>query len=96
MEFNFESLAAKVANRVLDEFEFNGKTIRAWADTLTYPKTNADRIRSMSDEKLAELISERIDCCECEHMYVGEGKPCHNGKTCPDYWLDWLKQEAEP
>ena len=55
--------------------------------------TNADRIRSMSDEELAELISERIDCSECEHMYAGDGKPCHNGKTCPDYWLDWLKKE---
>ena len=20
--------------------------------------------------------------------------PSHNGKTCPDYWLDWLRQEA--
>ena len=58
------------------------------------PQTNADRIRSMTDEELAELVSERIDCSECEHMYAGEGKPCHNGKTYPDYWLDWLRQEA--
>lgn len=62
--------------------------------TIGKPKTNADRIRSMTDEELAELISDRIDCCECEHMYAGEGKPCHNGETCPDYWLDWLKQEV--
>ena len=29
------------------------------------PKTNADRIRSMSDEELAELWWERVDCGEC-------------------------------
>ena len=58
------------------------------------PQTNAVRIRSMTDEELAEWISDTMDCSECEHRYAGEGKPCHNGMCCPDYWLDWLKEEA--
>ena len=59
------------------------------------PITNADRIRAMSDEELAELISDIMDWSECEHRYAGEGKPCHNGYCCPDYWLDWLREEAK-
>ena len=62
--------------------------------TVFKPQTQADRIRAMSDEELAEMISDRIDCSECKHMYAGEGKPCHNGKCCPDYWLEWLREEV--
>lgn len=53
-------------------------------------KTNADRIRAMTDEELAELWWERVDCGEC---------PVH--KECKLTWqdckrlaLDWLKQEV--
>lgn len=61
----------------------------------TKPKpTNADRIRSMSDEKLAEAFANscpadnsRNRCCQ----YFGKGT---NG--CRDCWLDWLRKEAEP
>ena len=91
MEFNFKSyeqIAAKVANRALDEFEFNGKTIREWAEALTYPKTNADRIRAMSDEALAGWLS--IYCRGKTPPY----EPCR--KSCEACWLDWLRQEAEP
>lgn len=53
------------------------------------PKTNADRIRSMTDEELAEVIK----------------NPCDIGLHMPNEWckkrdcgyqcsLDWLKQEA--
>ena len=43
--------------------------------------TNADRIRSMSDEELAEWIS-----CNC----TGDGY----GNSAED-WLDWLRQEVD-
>ena len=44
--------------------------------------TNADRIRSMTDEELAEYISELI---RNSHEYMtGEGD-----------WLNWLQSEAE-
>ena len=45
--------------------------------------TNADRIRSMTDEELAE------------YLYI---KTCEDGFpqfTTENDWLDWLKQEAE-
>lgn len=56
------------------------------ADVISIPfflkKTNADRIRSMSDEELAEML--------CS----GTCKYCHSyNKDCDI--LDWLKKEAE-
>ena len=53
------------------------------------PKTNADRIRSMTDEGLAEFF---------ENPEIN--KPWHRCKECKwesciDCMLEWLKQEAE-
>ena len=57
------------------------------------PKTNADKLRAMSDEELAEFI-----------WSIGQnpatGNTYLNGKFiffCGDGngWLDWLRQEAE-
>ena len=51
--------------------------------------TNADRIRAMSDEELAELIDRETDSCaptgDCEKM----------SRDCKACWLDWLQQPAE-
>jgi len=53
--------------------------------------TNADRIRSMTDEELAELWWERVDCGECPVH-----KECKlTGQDCKRLALDWLKQEVE-
>lgn len=46
------------------------------------PQTNADRIRAMTGEELAEAI------CKVELMSDKHG---HRGFQA---WLDWLKQEA--
>lgn len=54
-----------------------------------FPKTNADRIRSMTDEKLAEWFS--IYCCR-NKTYDAH---CETFKNCESCWLDWLRQEAE-
>ena len=55
------------------------------------PLTNADRIRSMTDEELAELWWERVDCGECPVH-----KECKlTGQDCKRLALDWLKQEVE-
>lgn len=53
------------------------------------PLTNADRIRAMSDEELAKVVSGTILCAP-------EGR-CHgNPKTsCYECWLNWLKQPAK-
>ena len=49
--------------------------------------TNADRIRSMSDEELAILLS-GMSCRRCPIN-------CKGGyMSCSDYWRDWLKEEA--
>lgn len=56
------------------------------------PTTNADRIRAMSDEELAEAFERSCPndsgnrCC----AYFAKGS---NG--CFNCWLDWLRQEAE-
>lgn len=55
------------------------------------PCTNADRIRSMTDEELAEFMCHNVSngtvnctfCAAAEFCRMG-----HNG------WLNWLKQEA--
>ena len=46
-------------------------------------KTNADRIRSMSDEELADFLY------ETETQYIPIDLSVENN------WLDWLKQEVD-
>lgn len=53
------------------------------------PQTNADRIRSMTDEELAEWIAYRQGCFE------RQDKRCSKYGTCRDCWFDWLKEECE-
>ena len=66
----------------------------SYSDPFKQPKqTNADRIRAMTDEELAEWFgmsermcpdgfSETIDCDACPEV-------------CTGHWLLWLQQEAE-
>lgn len=70
----------------------NGKI--AYVPVVVNPKlaksSNADRIRGMSDEELAELWWERVDCGECP-----VNKECKvTGQDCKRLALDWLKQEV--
>lgn len=58
------------------------------------PITNAMRIRSMSDEELADFIAEHNQCClggtgEIDCAYNAD---CRN---CKAYVLKWLKSEAK-
>ncbi len=50
------------------------------------PITNADRIRSMTDEELAEYMAYKM----CPYKFIR----CENG-SCKNCLLDWLKQEVE-
>ena len=56
--------------------------------------TNADRIRSMTDEELAEFMALNTDCYYCR---AKDNDRCASLATtpCGDIWLDWLKQEAD-
>ena len=59
-------------------------------------KTNADRIRNMSDEELAELItgSLNFDCADyCDSFTQGCAFNC--GKKDREIALKWLQSEAD-
>ena len=54
-------------------------------------KTNADKIRAMSNEELAEFFARKSPCnYYCNYV----GKSC-NGVSCKQGILEWLKSEAE-
>ena len=60
----------------------------------TVEPTNGDRIRAMTDEELAKLISDDDGCCipagKCPEEFVSKGF-----LKCRACWLKWLQQEAE-
>lgn len=49
-----------------------------------FPKTNADHIRSMTDEELAEYLANI--CYDLWKMFVTDPKKM---------WLDWLREECK-
>lgn len=58
----------------------------------TKPITNADRIRAMTDEKLAEKASVRTFCIACPVT----GCDANIGlNQCRDTWLAWLRAPVE-
>ena len=60
-----------------------------------WEKTNADRIRAMSDEELAKLIAENAYTGACNDFGIPhQGQCCHNCERC-DAIIKWLKQPAE-
>ena len=60
----------------------------------TEPITNADSIRSMSDEELAAWIASMTTVCECcAKINERESPKCFN--KCLHGIEDWLQQPAE-
>lgn len=57
------------------------------------PMTNADRIRAMSDEELAEFMKPYDS--GCPRWNGKEPMPCSMRTNCRDCWLDWLKSPVE-
>ena len=51
----------------------------------TFHQTNADRIRNMTDEELADVI----------HCPLVEVDGCHTGKSCALCILRWLRSPVE-
>ena len=52
------------------------------------PITKADRIRSMTDEKLAELLN--------NHNFCAHNFDCEKGmRPCRECNLNWLREEVE-
>ena len=50
-------------------------------------QTNADCIRAMSDEELAQMFWEKASCelCKLKKQYCSD--------DCKGTWLEWLRQE---
>ena len=61
------------------------------------PQTNADRIRAMTDEELAEFAVSTGQGCAPDKNFV---ECCFDHKDglieadCRKCWLDWLKEEV--
>ena len=51
--------------------------------------SNADSIRAMSDEELADWLDKNIDCSLCPVV------KCITDRPCKALFLEWLKQPAE-
>lgn len=70
---------------------YNGKACQNWraknAPDVVY--TNADRIRTMSDEELADLMMVELPC---DFLL---GTACDIYENCKECILDWLRQPAE-
>ena len=65
----------------------------------TEPTTNADRIRAMSDEELAELFGSIVDNGMSCSLICGNLDNCKRNNSieriCKNHYLEWLKQPAE-
>lgn len=53
-------------------------------------KTNADRLRTMTDEEIAKAIVENASLCPDGKIY--RETEC-DVLSCYDCWLEWLKRE---
>ena len=57
--------------------------------------TNADRIRSMSDEELADLMDNSVDYFDCDNCeFRNDDVMCGTNKGCQTHILRWLKMEV--
>ena len=83
---------ARLSN-IAEHFEVDLSEIRDFIKTKLQrnhkPITNADRIRAMSDEEMAQIFWETAACELCKL------RKRHCSDNFKGTWLDWLKQEAE-
>lgn len=56
------------------------------------PTTNADRIRAMTDEELAEFMCHNVSNGTVNCAFCAAAEFCRTGHNG---WLNWLKEEAE-
>ena len=70
-----------------------GNYLEKLAQTKT--RTNADRIRSMSDKELAIMLARSGKYFCHGNGYDPHSERCDYGYECEECWLDWLKQEAQ-
>lgn len=74
-------------------YDYSGNEVEPpKADTVKH--TRADRIRSITDEELAEFIAYSTSCETCPARKGGSDE-CHNTTNCSTAWLDWLKEDVK-
>ena len=56
------------------------------------PKTNADRIRAMTDEEMADWIELLLCPLNCPDEQMGEA---FERTSCDGCWLSWLKSTVK-
>ena len=71
-------------------FNFNELYNQKIAEVIK-PKTNADRIRTMTNEELANIWCTYVDCGECPNHI----KCSMTYQDCLRFALEWLEQECE-
>ena len=79
----------KLMAEILEGLDRLGKEIDKGTNVLT----NADRIRAMSDEELAEFLCDRTENCNLGYCPGADLCNCVDGKA--NGYLKWLKQPAE-
>lgn len=57
--------------------------------------TNADRVRAMTDEELAEMLGSGCVCDICGYDDGGRCSPPFDDSSCAKGILAWLQQPAE-
>ena len=82
-----------------DYEECNCKIVEVSLAIVPEAKTNADRIRAMTDEELAKFLECFGLCHHCtEHHRLGDVRFYQDEKCdeqCEQHCLEWLKQPAE-
>lgn len=86
---NAAGVSATATLRLADHLLANGVAVRVQNE----PLTNADRIRSMSDEELAKFINDSIACDHCIHD--GHCNEFDNYQKCLEGVLKRLRQPVE-
>jgi len=66
-------------------------TINKSESVVKKPQTNADRIRAMTDEELANILDGSI----CPPGYNEIGACEADEQICKSCWLDWLREAAD-
>ena len=75
------------------EYPCNVCEHRVETKDLYEPRTNADHIRSMSDEELAGFLDEFDSVSGCDMCSIRGN--CHAESNCIEGFLGWLKSEVK-
>lgn len=75
-------------------FSFDELYKKRISEAIKLKMTNADRIRAMTDEELADNGARMLRCTECP-VWDECHKTPDDGRECRDMLLGWLRQEVE-